>query len=277
VQPDFLREEAIEAGRLNDYKVLYMTDWCVSRAAAAQIDAWVKKGGVVYLSAGAATRDEFYEPYMPPFATQVWPENAANRLKVESHRYNERIDLPTLPPLAKAQIHVEGSPASFELPALGCLLPLRSDVANPFARFSDGSPAGTEAEYGKGKVIAVGFLPMLAYGQRAGFKPTTLEEKWPDAPRRLIQIALQTGHISPVAQCDQPVVETNLLTGSKGSVLVLVNYTYQPIHNLTVDLKLDYPISRASSTEGIELKFEKTDTGVRLHLPLEWTEMVVLE
>ena len=67
IQPNFLREEDIDAGKLKDYKVLYITDWCVSRKASAAIDEWVKNGGVLYLSAGAATRDEFYEPYPPPF------------------------------------------------------------------------------------------------------------------------------------------------------------------------------------------------------------------
>jgi hypothetical protein len=43
---------------------------------------------------------------------------------------------------------------------------------------------------GGGKVVALGFLPMLAYAQGAGFKPTTLEEKWPEPPRRFAQLAL---------------------------------------------------------------------------------------
>src|SRR5205085_5696171 len=98
VQPDFLREEDIAAGGLKDYKVLYVTDWCVSRAASAAIDQWAKAGGIVYLSAGAATRDEFYEPYVPPFALAAWPPDAAMIMVKESHPYNERVDLPTIKP-----------------------------------------------------------------------------------------------------------------------------------------------------------------------------------
>ena len=278
VQPDFLREEDVEAGRLLDYKVLYVADWCVTRAASAKIDRWVKAGGVVYLSAGAATRDEFYEPYVPPYAASVWPADAAKQLKAESHTYNERIDLPTLRPLTTARVHMTGAPAeeSFDLPVLGCQLPLRQDVANPFVRFADGSPAGAVVGYGSGKVIGLGFLPMLAYGQGAGFKPVTLEEKWPDSPRRLVKLPLDAGNVTPVAQCDRPVVETSLLTGAEGSALILANYTYQPVSSLVIDLKLARPVTRATSTEGVEVQMEKTDGGIRLRLPLQWTDIVLL-
>ena len=271
VQPDFVREEDIEASGLDRYKVLYVADWCVSRTASAKIDAWVKAGGVVYLSAGAATRDEFYEPYVPPFATGAWPADAAKQLIKESHTYNERVDLPTIKPMTTVTI------GESELPVLGCRQPLKGDVADPIARFADGSPAGANVKYGRGKVIALGFMPMLAYGQRAGFKPTTLEEKWPQAPRRLIELALATTDVTPVANCDTPVVETSLLSGAKGSAVVLVNYTYQPIRALTVDLKLSQPITRAVSTEGRDVRMEKTPAGVRLHLPLDWTDIILLQ
>lgn len=278
VQPDFLREEDVEAGRLKDYKVLYVTDWCITRAASARIDRWVKDGGVVYLAAGAATRDEFYESYAPPFASAVWADHPAEHLNAESHEYNERVDLPTLHPLTTAQIQLTGQgDAPFALPVLGCRLPLRADLPHSLARFADGSPAGAVVDRGRGKVIAFGFLPMLAYAQRAGFRPTTLEEHWPEPPRRLIQFALDAGRVTPIAQCDHPVVETSLLTGPRGSVLLLANYTYQPIPSLVVDLKLDHPVTRAISTEGVNPQIEQTPTGVRLRLPLDWTDAVLLK
>lgn len=278
VQPDFLREEQIEAGRLKEYKVLFLTDACLTRAASAKIDQWVRDGGVLYLSAGATTRDEFYEPYVPSFAAGVWPADAAARLKMQSHAYNERTDLPTLRPLTTVRVHLPGPHEEpFDLPVLGGMLPLKAEGIEPIARFADSSPAGAIVNDGSGKVIAFGFLPMLAYGQGADFKPQTLEEKWPDWPRRLIQFALDAGHVTPAAQCDHPVVETSLLTGSGGSVLLLANYTYHPIPSLTIDLRLDHPVSRALSTEGAGIHLDKTETGVRLRLPLQWTDAVLLE
>jgi hypothetical protein len=275
VQPDFLDEEQVAAGDLlKKYKVLYVTDWCVSREASAAIEEWVKAGGVLCLSAGAATRDQFFEPFTPPFAREVWPDNAAAALVDERRPYNERFDLPKLPPITKAKLAAAYGGAV--LPVLGCRMPLRAGEGQRLATFADGSPAGVVMPYGRGKVFAFGFMPMLAYGQLADFKPTTLEEKWPAAPRDLVIAPIKVAGVRPVAVADRPVVETSLLTGQAGSALVLANYTYQPIRSLTVDVKLPGRVARAVSTEGSQVQLEQTAQGVRLKLPLDCTDIVVL-
>ncbi len=291
-QPDFLREEDMEQGRLKAYKVLYIPDWCVSRRASAAIDAWVRAGGILYLSAGAAIRDEFYEPYVPPFAQAIWPEDAARQLVTEKHAYNERGDLPTLKPMTR--VTARFGDKRFTLPVLGCRLPIQPAMRSQlridgpgqparmdgapaqFAGFADGSPAGVVQTHGRGRVVALGFLPMLAYGQLAGFKPSTLGETWPQEPRDLIHLPIALSGILPAARASVPVVEASLLTGPAGSALVLANYTYKPIRSLTVDLKLSGPIGRAVSAEGKPIRQQKTPTGIRLELPLDWTDIVVL-
>lgn len=274
VQPDFLREEAIEAGRLDRYKVLYINDWCISRAASEKIDAWVKAGGVVYLSAGAATRDEYCEPYVPPFAATAWPADAGMKMQTQSHRYNERTDLPKIKPMTTAKVTIDSK--EFELPVLGVRCPM-SESQHDIAHFADGSVAGSIHNYGKGNVIAVGFMPMLAYGQGAHFKPDTLAEVWPAEPRELIQIPLTAADITPVADCDTPVVETSLLSGEHGSALILVNYTYKNLDSITIEVKSSQRIKEATSNDGKKIQMTPTPQGVRLTLPLEWTDIVVLK
>jgi len=274
IQPDFLREETVIAGRLKNYKVLYITDWNISRAASAAIDEWVRAGGVLYLSAGAATRDEFNEPYVPPFAQTVWPDDAAQQMIIEKHNYNERTDLPTIKPMAKVELNLGERFSS--IPVIGCRLNLRPGVAEAIGKFDDGATAGAVVRHGQGTVIGLGFMPMLAYGQGANFKPATLEEKWPAQPRELINIPLSVANVTSVAKANVPVVETSLLTGASGSALVLANYTYEPIKSLSIDVKLSGPIKRAVSTEGVTVKMTKILGGVRLELPLDWTDIILL-
>jgi hypothetical protein len=275
VQPDFLREEDVETGKLKNYKVLYITDWCISRKASAAIDKWVQDGGILYLAAGAATRDEFYEPYVPPFAKTVWIENAAQQLITEKHNYNERTDLPKIKPLTTATVRLGNR--QFNLPVIGVRLNLRQNPQQ-FANFSDGTTAGVIIPYGRGQVIGLGFLPMLAYGHLANFKPKTLEEKWTAEPREIIKIALDTAKIMPAAKADVPVVETSLLKGPEGSALVLINYTYQPIGSLTIDLKLSKPVKQAVSTEGSKVQLQtQSDGRIRLKMPLKWTDIILLK
>ncbi|MBI3922922.1 MAG: hypothetical protein HY318_15985, partial [Armatimonadetes bacterium] len=231
IHPDILREEEVEEGRLKDYRALYITGQCLTRKASEKIDEWVKSGGVVYLAGGVATRDEFYEPYVPPFASTVWTADAAGVfIKETGHRYNERADLPAIKPITTAKITIADQ--SLAMPVLGCRLNLRDDLApsSIFATYEDGKAAGAHVGYGKGTVVAVGFLPGLAYSPfKAG--QTTLDEVWPEAPRKLLALPLTVAGLDKVqnVRLSEPVVEASLLTGPNGSALVLVNYTYKPI------------------------------------------------
>lgn len=274
VQPNFLREEDVDAGKLKDYKVLYITDWCISRKTSAAIDEWVKNGGILYLSAGAATRDEFYEPYAPPFAKAIWEDNPTQKIINEQRTYNERTDLQRIKPLTTSTIRI--GEQQFNLPVLGVRLDMRA-AAGQFATFGEGKTAGVSIPYGRGRIIAVGFMPMLAYGRLANFKPTTLEEKWMPEPREIVKMALDAAKIEPVAKADIPVVEVNFLKGENASAVVLVNYTYQPINSLAIDLKLSAPVKQAVSVQGSQVQLQKTTNGVQLNLPLKSVDIILLK
>ena len=277
IQPDIIREEDVEAGKLARYKVLYVTGQCLTRKAAAQIDEWIRKGGVVYLAGGAATRDEFYTPFVPAFAKTVWPADAATAfVKEQGHRYNERGDLSTITPLTTAKVTAGGQ--TFDMKVIGCRLNLKDGLpANALlAIYADGKPAGASVSYGRGTVVAVGFLPGLAYSP---FKPgqTTLDEVWQPEPRELFALPLQALKGQQAVTLSVPVVEGSLLTGKADSALVLVNYTYQPVKELTVRLAPSCKFTTATSTEGVPVQIKKTAAGTELTLPLEWTDIIVLK
>jgi hypothetical protein len=276
VQPDFLCEADIEAGRLEEYQALFIVDWCISRKASAAIDAWIQRGGVAALSAAAATRDEFCEPFRPPFADAAWDPSARPSTQ-DGRRFNERTDLPELKPMTLVDVDLGGS--KFRLPVLGCRLDVRGrgGGAGPSASFEDGKPAGLSVTRGKGQVVACGFMPMLAYGQLARFQPKTLAEKWPEEPRRLVQHVLDRAKVIPAARPSVPVVEASLLRGPRSSAIVLANYTYEPIRSLSIDVRMSERVRSAASVEGARVEVQATPAGPRVTLPLEWTDIVVLE
>ncbi len=285
IQPDFLNEDDVAEGKLKDYKVLYLTGQTLTRKAGQAVARWVKTGGIVYLSAGAATRDEFFEPLIPGFAVDLWPADAAMSMIREKHEYSERIDLPTIAPMNHVTLDLpEGK---VKLPVIGGMLSIpepRRGIwgtgMTVLGRFEQGGAiASAMAKRGGGYVYLNGFFPMLAYGQMAGFKPTTLEEVWPAGPRGLIRLPIKQAKLLPVAEADVDVVETNLLTGPKGSCVVLCNYTHKPIEKLAVTIRVKHPVTRARSTEGVPVKIVETlkDGGVKIELPLDVTDIVVLE
>jgi len=183
--------------------------------------------------------------------------------------------LQTRDPIDKVKLTTGGVPA--EIPVLGAKLSVQTNAAKDItAVFADGKPAGAVAACGKGKVVAFGFMPMLAYGRLAGFKGETMEEKWPESPRALVGKALTAAGIQPVVKASTPVVEAALLTGPMGSAVVLANYTYLPISSLVLDVSLDHPVGSALSVEGERVSFERVEKGVRITMPLTWTDIVLL-
>jgi len=60
-------------------------------------------------------------------------------------------------------------------------------------------------------------------------------------------------------------------------VVVLVNYTYEPVDDLEVTVRTERTPKTARSVERGEVALEATDDGARLHLPLDWTDLVVLQ
>ena len=279
IQPDFLGEEEVEAGLLDRYKVLYLPGNCLTRKAAAAVDAWVQKGGVLYLSAGAATRDECFEPHVPPFAAAVYPADAPAGLNRDKTRpCNERKDLPAAVPLTTASFDAGAGKTTYDCIAYRMNLAAGdTDGCDVLGTFADGGAAALRARHGAGTVFAVGFLPGLDYSPFTAGQ-TTLDERWNGALRAAFDAPLLAAGIRPVVESSVPVVEANLLTGPAGSALVLANYTYEPIPNLTLRLHRDlgHAVGTAVSTEGVPVKMRRDGETLVLELPLEWTDIVLL-
>ena len=276
IQPDFLGEEEVAAGLLDRYRVLYLPGNCLDRRAATAIDAWVRRGGVLFLSAGAATRDECHEPTVPPFAAAVYPPAAAAALEKEAgHRYNERVDLPSIKPLTQASLTLGQD--SITHPVIGYRMRLAADAAAAWGRFADGGVAAATVPHGAGKVVAVGFLPGLAYSPfKAG--QTTLDEVWDANLRAVFAEPLKLAGLVPLVQSSVPVVEANLLTGPEGSAIVLANYTHRPLERLSLRLARGpgHPVTRAESAEGAAVTLRRDGDELVLELPLDVADIVLL-
>jgi len=276
IQPDFLGEDEVAAGRLDRYRVLYLPGNCLSRRAAAAVDDWVRRGGVLALSAGAATRDEYHEPMAMPFTAAVHPPAAAAALvKQRGHRYNERVDLPVIEPLTTATLKSDSAPVPHRV--IGYRQPLAAAPGvEVWGTFADGTAAAVRVVHGQGQVYALGFLPGLAYSP---FKvgQTTLDETWDPALRTAFARPLEAAAIRPVVASSVPVVEANLLTGPEGSAIVLANYTYRPIERLVLTINgLHHPVTRVETTEGVAVTVRRDGDATVLELPLGWTDIVLL-
>ncbi|HUR45779.1 MAG TPA: hypothetical protein VMZ27_07905, partial [Candidatus Saccharimonadales bacterium] len=244
---DMLTERDMEEGRLRDYDVLYVVDPCVSRTACDQIRHWVKAGGALYGSSGAASRNEFNEAQ--PGLADVFGLTPEIDVEVQPGRFDQRAGLNSLPWID----HIHGQSESFG--ALGLKVkvkPISSHVADTF---DDGSPAVLTNRFGKGLTTYIASSPALSYAKDAHFVPAELKEKWPSAQRQLINSVAHASHAPRVVELSHPVVEAGVFETPMGAALVLANFAYEPISQLTLAFPLKKNPKSVRSLEKGRLQF----------------------
>jgi hypothetical protein len=256
---DFLTERDVEEGRLRDYRALYIADPCVSSAACDEIRGWVRNGGSLFGSSGAASRNEFDEGHSGladvfGIATQV-------SVRVQSGRFDLRGALNDLEWLD--QIRFESEQAGFG--ALGLKVAIEVASGCAAARFADGSAAVVTNRFGRGGAVYAATCPGVSYAKDARFVRGDLKEKWPAAQRDFINATARSSGAPKLVTLSHPVVEAGVFDAEAGSALVLANFTYEPIANLAIRLPLKRPPGKVRSMEKGELAFavEKAPAELR--------------
>jgi len=203
---DMLTEEDVDAGGLADYDVLYVTDPCVKRTAAAAIGRWVKGGGTLYGSCGAGSFDELGRP--ADGLNEVFGIRGPVKTTVQPGRYRFRGGLNAMKFLDTVR---PGSwwiePKRKPFGAIGTKTAFSPvDSKGVAATFADGSPAAMVRSYGRGRAIYVATCPAISYAKDAKFVPRELKEDWPVAQRRFINAAAYSANADTLLESSNPVV-----------------------------------------------------------------------
>ncbi|HOF40598.1 MAG TPA: beta-galactosidase trimerization domain-containing protein [Candidatus Hydrogenedentes bacterium] len=156
---DILSERDVADGDLAGYTVCYVSGPNLTRAASAQLRAWVESGGTLWLTAGAATRDEYNRPLDE--LAPILPAQRGTTETLEAFHYSGRL----LHHLNAIDAVTWGSE---ELEVLSVKEPLTPQSgAEVRATFRDGAAAVVRSGAGKGRVMQTGFLPALCYIKEA--------------------------------------------------------------------------------------------------------------
>ncbi len=275
---DLLSEEDVEAGRLQDYDVLYTADPCIKLSAAGKIADWVRRGGHLFGSAAAGSRSEFNEPaegVAPVFG--IAPEVTTT---VQGGRYHIRGALNDLAYVDR--IAVDSDQAT-GLGVIGVKASVAPTTGKAVGKFKDGTAAVVQNEFGQGRATYVAACPAIAYLKEAKFVPDALREKWPAEIRRRINRATEQRGAKRLVELSHGVVETGVYDAPAGSALVLANFTYEPIPALKIRLQVPRPIKQVRSLERGPLPFsveEMPGTAARVvacELSLGLTDIVLFE
>lgn len=301
---DVVHESEVAEGVLGSgYKVCYLADTHITRAAADKLSKWVEDGGTLILSAGAGQRDEFNRPLATLDA--LLPYQRQNLETLQSFASSGRA-LTSLAPKDSVQA------GQTEIDVLS----LRQKFANVVpgqgiaidATFADGTPAAIRSLVGKGAVVSRGYLPSLDYIRKAliakgdiqkrdqelnenngipgpdDVEPLKLNEKsynpwqYPGDVREHILQPVRSAKIALPVLCSVPLVDAVYMTSGNDIIIPLANYTLQPIKEMSLDIAVKGPVNEVRTVYQGALKYEKLDANtIRVRLPLDCTDFVTVK
>jgi hypothetical protein len=235
VEPDALD------GTLKHYRVLYLADQHVSRAASEAIAEWVRAGGRLFATAGAGMLDELNQPN-----TVLRELLGVDQVSLDEPKKPiefEKQDLPFAQPIASAS----GVPVFEVRSRIGARA--GDTIKSTFA--DDGSPAVTVKKVGSGMATYCAYLPGLSYfkpaiplrpvdrgstdDSMAHFIPT----KFGARVAQLIGSA--AGNVARPVVCSEPLVETTVIDSPHGVLIPLNNWSAGPVKQLRVTLDFAPP------------------------------------
>ena len=295
VPVDVVSEQQAAKGMLDGYSVCYLTGPNLSRAAAEKLKVWVQAGGTLWLTAGAASRDEFNRPMHT--LDDLLPATRGEAADLQKHASSGRY-LAAL----SAKDEVRWSGGSAEVLSVKQLIAPR-ERAEVLATFKDGAAAVVRGGAGKGMVYCAGFLPSLSYIKQAldarnalqkkvtdGAVLSALEQKeaallertanpwkFPADLREFILAPVRSAGVAKPIVCSAPLVDAVFMPLEKGILIPLANYTAEPIPALKLTVNVPRAISRAESATQGALPFKQTSPRtVELTLPLGNNDFVKL-
>ncbi|HOK79832.1 MAG TPA: hypothetical protein PK354_03160 [bacterium] len=295
---DFLSEKMIEEGWLSKYRVAYFSGTALTEKAAEQIKLWVLKGGVLILTAGAGMKDQFNRPMK--ILDSILPAERSCLIEIARYLNSGRY----LDSLSVADTVVVKETRSV-LDVLSVKQTLKPKPGSAvLATFSDASPAIVVGKAGRGNVYCYGFLPAIAYMRKALIARNQLMkdtgeiekiqepaaskiatdqqllkrafEPWqyPEEYRNVICMPVHQAGVNLPVICSAALVDATVMDSEKGSVLVLSNYTFQPIAELTLEVKPLRRVKRVESVHCGQIRFSQHADRIRFSLPLQETDFV---
>jgi hypothetical protein len=276
---DFLAEEDVEAGELSRYKVLYLDGVHLRRQAAETIARWVETGGVLFASAGAASRDPYNRPL--DLLEKVFGARSLEfQRKASAGR--PKYELRTLKGLERLTSSSPGAPA-VSLDQL-CWQERLEPLAGAAVVLVDrrGLPAGTMNKFGRGTAIRVAALPGISYAHEASQAPYDPDSYLPQTfrveLRDFIAWPARLAGVVPVAVAQAPIAEIVRYDGPDRAVVFVIDHRARPTERFTFELSDAANFTRATTASGnpVELKVLKGGK-LLVSLPLNLADAVVLQ
>lgn len=269
---DLITDDDLIDGRLAPYRVLYLVGAEIQAAAVPPLTRWVEKGGILFACGGAGLLDEYRRP-LPAMRSLLGIESAD---LARPTRHLQPRQLPDLAPLGTVNVSLPGLP-SVTFPALAYRQVFTPADAQVIGRYADGTAAALHRQVGRGQVITIGSMPGLAYLRPAMSDPGDLPTHYPADLRAFLAAPYTLAGVGPYVQTTEPLVEATLMTGPKGSLVPLINFTPTPLRQLRVTFPGLARFTTCRSLRHGPLKLHGNGKDRYVELPLDLADILVVD
>jgi hypothetical protein len=246
---DIVSDDQVIGGALDKgrYKVLYVVNESLPRAALATIEKWVKGGGRLWASGWAGRKDEYNTP------TRAWDQMVG----AKDRSWKAVGDTKRLGEVIKSD--------DWRRPVFG-----REVALGPAGQAAD--KVAVARSYGKGVVQIVPWTAgkeYMDFATKAEGKPAHAVI-FPVGEKRDVftKLAVGSAVAIPARTSVSQILAWPLWTKDKGVVL-LANFTGEPAANVEIVFASPVRVTKLRSLRKGELKFTKDGQEIRVSLPLE--------
>jgi len=243
VPVNLILEEDLSPEVLSQYQVLYINGFNLQRRHLAAISDWVKAGGMLYASSGAAMFDEYNDP--APEAEELL--GARQQIAGMSEGEFRAIDITDHEPIDTLQIEATDLTPSLAVPVVGLKIVLTPTTGQPIARYADGSVGAVRREFGRGKVLLLGVMPGHLYRHNAPRDENLYPTLYTQERRDLITLAATRTLPAPDVTYSDPLVEVTLIEDEEALAVLLNDFSYAPGRDGELRVRTDRKIGSVVS------------------------------
>ena len=277
---DFIPEEDIIAGKLDQYKVLYMGGIHLRQDVSQKIADWVKRGGVLFGSAGAASKNEFNEPQST--LEEIFGAKSIDA-KMEQNAGRPQYELRNLKVLDTLKsADSQTSAVAFDQLCISETLEPQAGVTTLFTN-ETGKVMGTLNKVGRGVALRVAALPGLAYINHAvrdkTYNSDTYAPRGYDPETRdFLSLPARLANVPYVAKSNLESGEVTRYDAPGRSVLFVVNFGAEVKEDFSMLVPDATWAKKATCADGAKVRLTKEADGLtRVSFPLNVAGAVVLE
>ena len=252
------------------YTTLYVTAPNIAAAAQSKIAAWVRSGGTLVATPGAGVADE-YNTRVTTLDTVLGVEGRREVREGEPQRAPGQGPSDHL--VAKDQRFVT---AAMELQ--GPVAALKTTTAAPLANLKSGGAAITGNPFGKGRGIAYGFFPGWHYSHSPTWSDgSKLPLNWSEPIRKLVVAPVRIAATPRSVAVSKEGVEAVRLQSDKGIAITLLNWTGEPVTDLSVTLTNPGKFRKVMAASGTKVQSTPANGTIKVTMSLKDVDVLMVE